>query len=758
MSRGEYQEFPMHERHPMTGTSTHLSPDLDSAALLGEESASSSRNWAAVPNLDQFFRRVYAYYSAKGFMNIIISRILSFLALAFTIAFSSFLLFWVDWGALIECGETDTEPCADKAIRSDAWSHWPLFHVLYLVIFWTYWLWQVAHFVWELRGIIEMRSFYNNQLEIPEYELQSIPWREVVFKLISLQERQRISIVNDSLNAHDIANRIMRKENYLIGMFNKDVIQLNFPVPNCLDFGERKVLTRSLEWNLSFCITDSMFDEHFRIRDDFLSDPGLLRRRFIAMGFVNLVLAPFILVFMFVYFFFKNAEEFHNRPGSIGNRQWSPLARWKFREFNELPHVFNRRMNASNKDAGLYVDQFPSTLMSHLAKFVTFILGAFVGVMIVVGFLDDSLLTQTQFHHRNLIWHMAVFATIIAVARTFIIDHTHVADPEKVLRNVATHTHHLPRHWRSRAHTYTVREEFCALYQYKAVLFLQEVLSILLTPFLLWFTLPGCSEQIVEFVRDFTHQEEGLGHVCAMAMFDFQRFGNKKYGASGENTKYVRSKQGKMEKSFLNFQLQHPDWIPNTQEGRELIGRLQDMGEGSVLLHPQAGVMMHGASGGDEGHHHGDDSSHHHGLMSTSKHSSFMSDGVRDVGQSMISTSHHSQASLRQTGVSGVANASNIALSTQLLAMPLSQVEEGYFTLLDKLYTEKDSGDDDRRAREVELSQPLRAHGSSAGAAAAPGSSATTAGQGGTRQGPRLSGDMIDLPPDIPAPYTDLGE
>jgi autophagy-related protein 9 len=36
--------------------------------------------------------------------------------------------------------------------------------------------------------------------------------------------------------------------------------------------------------------------------------------------------------------------------------QWSPLALWVFREFNELPHVFEERINQSYAPAMEYTN------------------------------------------------------------------------------------------------------------------------------------------------------------------------------------------------------------------------------------------------------------------------------------------------------------------------------------------------------------------------------------------------------------------
>jgi autophagy-related protein 9 len=85
------------------------------------------------------------------------------------------------------------------------------------------------------------------------------------------------------LDAHDVANRIMRQENYLIALFNKDLLDLRLPLPRPLKtilglFGvyheskQGTILTRALEWNLRFCLMDYLFDRSGRVRTVFLKD------------------------------------------------------------------------------------------------------------------------------------------------------------------------------------------------------------------------------------------------------------------------------------------------------------------------------------------------------------------------------------------------------------------------------------------------------------------------------------------------------
>lgn len=110
----------------------------------------------------------------------------------------------------------------------------------------------------------------DGSLGVTEHELQTMAWPLLVDKIVQLQHHQRLCIVRH-LSAHDIVSRIMRKENYMIGMLNKGVLSLAFPrwLPGVgpvlsRDDGnsnKRLVLTKTLEWSLNWCVLQNMFDK-----------------------------------------------------------------------------------------------------------------------------------------------------------------------------------------------------------------------------------------------------------------------------------------------------------------------------------------------------------------------------------------------------------------------------------------------------------------------------------------------------------------
>ncbi|WJZ95278.1 hypothetical protein VitviT2T_014058 [Vitis vinifera] len=66
---------------------------------------------------------------------------------------------------------------------------------------------------------MEIHHFYYNNLHITDNEIQTIPWASILEKVVQSQSSQQLCVVKD-LPVHDVVMRLMRKENYLIGMLN----------------------------------------------------------------------------------------------------------------------------------------------------------------------------------------------------------------------------------------------------------------------------------------------------------------------------------------------------------------------------------------------------------------------------------------------------------------------------------------------------------------------------------------------------------
>jgi autophagy-related protein 9 len=214
------------------------------------------------------------------------------------------------------------------------------------------------------------------------------------------------------------------------------------------------------------------------------------------------------------------------------------------------------------------------------SRFVAFVAGSFTAVLVLASVLDPDLFLHFEITpHRTVVFYITSFGGILAVARGMIPEDNRVYDSEELMLEVVRYTHYLPDIWRSHLHSKAVHDEFGKLFQMKVVTFTQELASVVLTPFILWHSLPPCAPAIVDFFREFTVHVDGLGYVCSFAVFDFERHGNVKFGApTNVKDERLMSKEGKMEQSFLNFTAAHPEWVPSDPSGSLYLSRMADFG------------------------------------------------------------------------------------------------------------------------------------------------------------------------------------
>lgn len=221
--------------------------------------------------------------------------------------------------------------------------------------------------------------------------------------------------------------------------------------------------------------------------------------------------------------------------------------------------------------------------MTVLAKNVAFIAGSILAVLLILTIYDEDVLAV-----EHVLTLITILGAIVAGARAFIPDENLVWCPEQLLTAVLAHTHYRPDSWRGHAHTQSTRAQMAQLFQYRAVHLLEELLSPLLTPYILCFHLRPRSLDIVDFYRNFTIEITGVGDVCSFAQMDVRKHGNpmwqtapqtpgveeqdidvqNKYAEGYEklhvpmSNQYTQAEDGKTELSLIHFTLTNPEWRP----------------------------------------------------------------------------------------------------------------------------------------------------------------------------------------------------
>ncbi|ORY40075.1 autophagy protein Apg9-domain-containing protein [Leucosporidium creatinivorum] len=523
--------------------------------------------WINVEDLDGFLQKVYLYYVGKGIWTMVLGRVVDLLTVGWVISFSTFLVGCIDYGKL-----WDAHSLAEVVVPQCV-ARFSTLHLLLFLSFASFYLYRVIRFGLGVKELWEMHEFFGELLGVEENDIQTIPWSLIVTRLSTLRASHPSALSSRStshptaaghpLDAHDIANRIMREENYLIALFNKDVLDLSLPLPGWVPEGVRsrlgggggggRTLTKALEWNLGVCLLGFLFGADGQVRRAFLGERNkgelveALRRRFILMGIINAVFAPFIVLYLLMYSFFRYFEEYHQNPSTLSSRTFTP--------------------SPAGTSEKTYVAQFPKAKTALLSRFVAFVAGSFAAVLILFSLIDpEAFLHFEVTKGRTVLFYIGVFGGILAVARGMVPEEHRVVDVEEVMRRIVEQTHYCPEEWRGKLHSAEVHTTFSALFPLSAQIYLQELLSVLLTPFILLYSLPRCSGAIVDFFREFTVHVDGLGYVCSFAVFDFKRHGDVRFGAPVQvQEERWKSGEGKMEKSFLNFAAHNPSWIPRDQ-------------------------------------------------------------------------------------------------------------------------------------------------------------------------------------------------
>ena len=570
----------------------------------------------SIPDLDIFFTRVYDHWKDGGLRGVIGGRLVSLVVLAFSVSFSSFLLLFVDWHAIVDCGSHGALACEYVTVltwqRVDEPEALTYIVALYFLVFFLYWLSHLLSFLYSLPSVLSIHSFYRSHLNLDDEAVVALTWSEVLQRLEAVQERERLCVVK-RLNGLDITNRIMRRDNYMIALVNAQLLDVSPNWSWLCSFGRYEAIDergedgasklQSSSWMygtmldsiVRLCVIDCLFSPDFRLSPSFTSPHAArsLRRRFLLFGLFTLVFLPFLVLFLVLLFVLRHAEELHTKKSLSSSRQWSLLSQWRLREYNELPHFFHRRLSLASQHASAYIEQFPSVLTSLLASAIAYCAAAVVGVLLLLGASGGVM--SAYIWDRSLWWWLAAFSALLAISRSFI--HTSPSasptptSPALTFASLVSYTHYHPRQWRGREHTVAVMRDVSAMYTSKLKLFAYEILALLACPFVLVaLAQPERCERVVRYVQRVSVEVKGVGVVCQMARFELAadvqsddtnvkdtpgQQANKQERADGHSAEKERvrgraranrGREGKMEKSFLSFVINHQHWKLGAQD------------------------------------------------------------------------------------------------------------------------------------------------------------------------------------------------
>lgn len=452
-------------------------------------------NNISIMESDLFFFQIYNYFYNKGYVPMILNIITELLSIIFGTVFSIFIFVYLDWESLLLCGDNN---CGDIS-KYIIYKQINFFQFCVLIMSLSYLFYKTTIFIPRLLEIKSMKNFFYNTLEI---KTNDIKWNDVLEKI-----RTTYTILDD----HDITSKIMRKENYMIALIDHKIINIH-PI----------LYTKQLDMNIEKIILEDIEN---------ISKVNL-KRKFIIYGILNIVFSIFIFLFHIVYFFVTNIDDFYSNKNVLGPRRYSILAKRKFREYNELSHFFEERLNKSIKFSNEYTKKFSTSAIDILARFITLICGAFIGLFVIISIMDERVLLYVKMFDRTLLFYTGIISAISSFCRGYIQQPEILQDPNIIMENIVNYTHYFPTHWENKCHTNKIRNEFLSLFPYKIIIFIYDLLSVFTTPYILIFVLPNISNQIVNFIKLNTLEDDIIGSICIFANKDKDKVHDNKMNKS----------------------------------------------------------------------------------------------------------------------------------------------------------------------------------------------------------------------------------
>lgn len=205
-----------------------------------------------------------------------------------------------------------------------------------------------------------------------------------------------------------------------------------------------------------------------------------------------------------------------------------------------------------------YLNQFPRDKTHQFLQFVSLVSGTLAGLLGLATILDPDLFLGFEITPgRTAFFYISILMAIFAGARGSVPDEGDVHEPVLHLMNVMQMTHYQPTRGRNQLHSNDVKVEFSSLYQMRVLIFLEEIMSLFIAPFILWKNSGKRSETIIDFFRNSTVQVDGLGHLCTFSVFDFRKSKNveddRLKDVEGLREEYFGTKDDKMAKSQAYF-------------------------------------------------------------------------------------------------------------------------------------------------------------------------------------------------------------
>ena len=260
----------------------------------------------ATSNLNTFYDKMYSYYYQGGMRNIMLNIVLNMSILVTTNLFILYTFAFINWNDIIvnckynhsECSSLTDFISYDNKIS-------PLI-LIYLLITITYSIIYLYTNICQLYYYQYIKSFYKNVLKIDNEYLNIIKWENVMDKIKNVHDSKIIVIERchtsfQEIDQYSVITRITQYNNIVISLINSNILFKN------TDISKNILYTRYIENITKYLIINKFIDTTY-LNVSMETKINKLKKYLIVIILVDLLLLPFIFLFMLTYYVLKKLK------------------------------------------------------------------------------------------------------------------------------------------------------------------------------------------------------------------------------------------------------------------------------------------------------------------------------------------------------------------------------------------------------------------------------------------------------------------
>lgn len=468
---------------------------------------------AVVPpeQTSRFATLIYKYFDYGGYRRFVwtnASQLFNnfFLCFMFTFATSC-----IDYGELLSY-QDDTMFRFTDVVHVYGLVRPSLLNIVMYPLYATLLAWRINRFFHEFGEMRGMRRFYVQCLGISdESVIPNLQWSAVADAVEHYHRQARdgeqadvFASDTELLTPHNLANRIMRKENYMMAMFEQRVVRLGY---------KHWTMNTSFEWAFWF----SLWLHPTRNRAIHLYE------RTTVVIIVYVLFMPLILLYSVLYTLVHAGDLLFNTTQSksansfdIAQKTWTVHAKYRFREYNELPHIFHARVENARKHLNKYLQYWTNSYYNAIFASITIVCGSVVLLLLVLALINDNVLLYMEItRHRSTLWVVSVLTTVLGVAK-------HQSKPTQTLHlqeKVEALQRLLPGKIRyENCYSSVFRNKVANNLEYRITYVLKNILGVIITPYLLYRHVLRNTHEIETFIEEHSSCIDNTTfYVCSYA-------------------------------------------------------------------------------------------------------------------------------------------------------------------------------------------------------------------------------------------------